>query len=80
MDSVAKIKWHCRRGTKELDFLLEEYLLKHYNQANVEEQRLFIELLGLQDSQLIWSLLGDQLPKAEGLARLVKKIRKNKNI
>ena len=80
MDSIAKIKWRCRRGTKELDFLLEEYLLKHYNQANVEEQRLFIELLGLQDSQLIWFLLGDQLPKAEGLARLVKKIRKNKNI
>ena len=80
MDSIAKIKWRCRRGTKELDFLLEEYLLKHYNQANVEEQRLFIELLGLQDSQLIWFLLGDQLPEAEGLARLVKKIRKNKNI
>lgn len=80
MDSIAKIKWRCRRGTKELDFLLEEYLLKYYNQANVEEQRLFIELLGLQDSQLIWFLLGDQLPEAEGLARLVKKIRKNKNI
>ena len=77
MDSLAKIKWRCRRGTKELDFLLESYLHNHYKQTNAEQQDLFIELLNLPDSQLIWFLLGDQLPESEGLAGLVKKIRKN---
>ncbi len=75
----AKLKWRCRRGTKELDSLLEGYLDKHYYQANSEEQGLFIELLNSQDSQLIWYLLGDQLPESEGLARLVKKIRCHTN-
>ncbi len=76
MDSFAKLKWRCHRGTKELDFLLEGYLNKYFNLANNEEKVLFKELLTLQDSQLILLLLGDQMPDSEGLARLVKKIRK----
>ena len=78
--SIAKLKWHCRRGTKELDYLLETYLNNYYHQVDKEEQLLFRELLMSQDSQLIWYLLGDQLPESEGLAKLVKKIRSHANI
>ncbi len=80
MESIAKLKWHCRRGTKELDSLLENYLVTSYNQVANEEQALFRELLELQDTQLIWFLLGDQLPDTEGLAKLVKKIRNNSDL
>ena len=80
MESIAKLKWHCRRGTKELDFLLENYLMTSYSLDANEEQVLFRELLGLQDTQLIWFLLGDQLPDSEGLAQLVKKIRNNRDL
>lgn len=79
MESFAKLKWRCRRGTKELDYLLEDYLVQDYEQANKEEQKLFIEFLSLQDTQLIFFLLGGQLPESEGLSELVKKIR-NKTI
>ena len=79
MESFAKLKWRCRRGTKELDYFLEGYLIQDYEQANKEEQKLFIELLSLQDTQLIFFLLGGQLPESEGLSELVKKIR-NKTI
>jgi antitoxin CptB len=78
--SIAKLKWHCRRGTKELDCLLESYLNKHYHLVDKEEQLLFKELLKSQDSQLIWYLLGDKLPESEGLAKLVKKIRSHTNV
>ncbi len=78
--SIAKLKWRCRRGTKELDYLLEAYLNKYYQLVDKEEQLLFKELLMSQDSQLIWYLLGDQLPESEGLAKLVKKIRSPANI
>ena len=80
MESVPKLKWRCRRGTKELDYLLENYLHKYYQQANKDEQALFIELLGMQDSQLIWFLLGDRQPESTGLLKLVKKIRTNPDI
>ncbi len=81
MESISKLKWRCRRGTKELDYLLEGYLDKHYTLANKNEQALFVELLTLQDSQLIWFLLGEkQLPASKGLASLVKKIRSQSNL
>jgi antitoxin CptB len=79
MESISKLKWRCRRGTKELDFLMEGYLDKHYSLANKNEQALFVELLNLQDSQLIIFLLGEQLPSSKGLASLVKKIRNQSN-
>ena len=73
----AKLKWQCRRGTKELDSLLEAFLVEHINPANID---LFIELLNLQDPQLISFLLGEQLPESTELATLVKQIRDNTNI
>ncbi len=75
MDSFSKLKWRCRRGTKELDILLERFLVNQLSRADQKEQVFFIELLDLQDSQLILYLLGNQLPKARGLSDLVKKIR-----
>ena len=80
MESYAKLKWHCRRGTKELDFLLEEYLTTSYNKSADDEKVLFEQLLQLQDTQLIWLLLGDQVPDSKRLAILVKKIRNNDNV
>lgn len=73
----AQLKWQCRRGTKELDSLLEAFLINGVNTANTD---LFIELLALQDSQLIWFLLGERLPESAGLATLVKQIRNNTDI
>jgi len=77
MESTAKLKWRCRRGTKELDYLLESYLDRNYKDSSKEDQLLFVELLSLQDTQLIFFLLGDQLPESKGLAKIVKKIRNN---
>lgn len=75
MASFAQLKWQCRRGTKELDYLLESYLIKHHPQMNPHELALFVELLNLQDSKLILCLLGNQLPESTELVDLVKKIR-----
>lgn len=77
MESIAKLKWQCRRGTKELDYLLEEYLNSSYMQVAEEEKVLFEELLSMQDPILISYLLGEQLPESKELVSLVKKIRKN---
>jgi len=75
LDDISKLKWRCRRGTKELDFLLEGYLMKHYAQANNEEQSLFVELLTFQDSQLILYLLGDKKSESREIDQLLKKIK-----
>ena len=48
----SKLRWRCRRGTKELDTLTERYLDLYYSTANKQEQSAFSTLLELQDPEL----------------------------
>ncbi len=75
MDELARLKWQCRRGTKELDFLLNRYLETGYLVADEGERALFVELLGMEDDMLVGVLMGDRKPEAKKLAGLVNKIR-----
>ena len=74
MYQLAKLKWQCRRGTKELDLLLKQYLEIGYLVADRKEKALFVELLKLEDNQLIGVLMGEA--KAGKMQFLVKKIAK----
>ncbi len=73
MDSLNKLRWQCRRGTKELDFLLMGYLDRHYFQADKHLQMQFMELLQMEDDFLITVLLGDT--DAGSMNCLIEKIR-----
>lgn len=53
MDELSILKWQCRRGTKELDSLLNTYLENYYPFADQCQKSWFIELLKLEDDQLI---------------------------
>ena len=50
---LSKIRWRCRRGTKELDHLLLSYFEDHYQDANESEKTSFEAMLSLQDNVLI---------------------------
>ncbi|MFI3154879.1 MAG: succinate dehydrogenase assembly factor 2 [Methylococcaceae bacterium] len=73
MDELARLKWQCRRGTKELDFLLNRYLETEYLMANEAERDLFVKLLGIEDDQLVGVLMGEL--EVVGMGVLVGKIR-----
>ncbi len=75
MTQLAKLRWQCRRGTKELDYLLLSYVDSEYALADAEEKALFIELLALEDDQLILTLLGDLDVATAGMKVLVGKVR-----
>jgi antitoxin CptB len=53
LQTSAKLKWQCRRGTQELDKLLLGYLEKDYLHAMPDEQQHFQQLLNLEDSELL---------------------------
>ena len=74
MIPLAKLRWQCRRGTKELDYLLLRYVDSEYAQADAEEKALFIELLAQEDDQLILTLLGDLEVATAAMKVLVGKI------
>ena len=70
----AKLHWQCRRGTKELDFLLLRYLDINYVLADKEEQSCFIELLALEDDVLLGLLLSDVTVESVAMQALIGKI------
>jgi antitoxin CptB len=73
MDELARLKWQCRRGTKELDFLLNRYMETGYLVADQGERDLFVELLGFEDDQLIGVLMGDlDIEEMEGLVQKIR--------
>lgn len=74
-NAFAKLKWRCRRGTKELDFLLGTYLEQRYSNSSIEEQKIFVEFLTFSDSLLILYLLGDGVPEAVPFKELANKIK-----
>ena len=75
MTQLAKLRWQCRRGTKELDWLLQRYLDSGYLSAEDEEKALFVELLELEDDKLVAVLMGDLEMEAAEMKLLVEKMR-----
>jgi antitoxin CptB len=59
---LTQIKWHCRRGMRELDVVLERYLQQRYATAPLAEQRAFEALLELPDPQLFAYLMRRETP------------------
>lgn len=75
MENTAKLSWRCRRGTLELDVLLQNYLDNGYHHADASEQAQFLDLLALEDDRLQAYLLEDKCPPNEPLSVLIKKVR-----
>lgn len=59
MDELARLRWQCRRGSLELDLILEKYLETGYLVADDEEKARFVDLLKLDDGELLGLLMGD---------------------
>ncbi len=73
---LNKLRWQCRRGIKELDNLLVNFLEQHYATASELEQRLFSDiLLKLEDDLLYGYFFTSQQPTQANLKQLVQKIR-----
>jgi antitoxin CptB len=58
-DYDGSLRWQCRRGMLELDYVLERYLDEHYAAADAGERDRFAQLLTAQDPELqAWILNG----------------------
>lgn len=76
MTGLDKLRWQCRRGTLELDLLLQRYLNQEYLQADEEEKRQFVELIDWEDGELLQVFLGGNKPEKSGYDSLISKIRR----
>ena len=65
-----RLVWRCRRGTKELDVMLERYLTHDFPAASSAELDVFERLLALPDERLAQYLYGHETPTDPALAAL----------
>ncbi len=69
--SVGRLRWRCRRGTKELDRILGGFLEEDYAKAPAEVQKAFIAFLDVQDPDIYDWLMGGKVPDDEGFKMIV---------
>ena len=69
---LAKLRWRCRRGMKELDGVLVDWLERHGADGDLV---LFERLLEAEDTDLWHWVTGRRAPDDAALARLVGQIR-----
>ena len=74
-DEMAKLRWRCRRGMRELDRILEAFLADGYLGLDAGERQKFAEFLEYPDPDLHAYLVGNAEPSDSELAGLVRHIR-----
>jgi len=75
MTHYAKLKWHCRRGMRELDLLLEGFLVNQYEALSAADRASFERLLDCCNEDLMaWFINGDS-SQDEQLAGIVNQVR-----
>ncbi len=73
--TFGQLRWHCRRGMKELDELLVRWLEQHYDQQSSDRQRLFRDFLDLPDPLMAAYLLGREQSDNPDQQALIEQIR-----
>lgn len=72
--NMGRLAWQCRRGMRELDALLEDYLAKRFAIADLSEQRGFARLLELPDPLLFACLMGGATVEDPDARRVIQHI------
>lgn len=71
----ARLRWLCRRGMKELDVLLERFLVDTYDNLDDAQKDAFQRLMAMEDPDLMAVLLGKQEAPDDGCAAIVEMLR-----
>lgn len=77
---VARLRWRCRRGTRELDALVGWWLDARYAAAAPALQAAFAELLEVQDPDLWNWLVGREAASRADWQLIVDEIRQRNHV
>lgn len=75
MQDINRLKWLCRRGTKEMDFLMEEFLKRHYPSSSEQIKQAFFKLLNYPDSRIMDLVFHNQVDEDEAINQIIKIMR-----
>ena len=73
--ALKRLRWRCRRGTRELDQLVGWWLDERHSSAPAEQQTAFAALLEAQDPDLWDWVMGRSRPDDVEQAAIIDAIR-----
>jgi antitoxin CptB len=62
MNDQSRLRWRCRRGIREMDLLLQEFLAASYPVLSSAEQQAFEQMLDEADLDLLAWITGRAEP------------------
>ena len=68
---IKHLRWKCRRGMLELDYLLLKFFDLHFEKLSSKEQVLFASLLEYPDTDLYQWLIKQQAPESKEIEQLI---------
>lgn len=72
---LRRLRWRCRRGMRELDQLMERFLVRAWPSASGVDRGVFLRLLETEDDKLWRWFMGYEPASDEALAQMVERIR-----
>ena len=76
MSHTSRLRWLCRRGMKELDLLLINYLDNIYPSADASDQQTFESLLEMADPDLYTLVTGKTQSDDVQVMRVIEVLRR----
>jgi antitoxin CptB len=73
--SKSRLYWRCRRGMLELDYLLQNYLHKHFESFTAADTAAFQKLLDTPDALLLEYLMQRTIPVDPVIRDVIQKVR-----
>ena len=71
----SRLRWRCRRGMLELDILLNNFLVNHYDNLSNDEKNIFDSMLDYPDQVLLDLLMDIMMPVSHDIGRIAKLVR-----
>ena len=71
----SRLLWRCRRGIKEMDIILQDFIYNYYDKLDDENKMAFSELLNEQDLDILNWIMGKDKASNDKLINIVNIIR-----
>lgn len=75
MNDLSRLRWRCRRGIREMDLLLQDFLSGPWAELSTDEQRSFERLLEETDLDLFEWISGRAEPHDPAFRLLIGRLR-----
>ena len=76
----SRLLWRCRRGIREMDIVLQEFLNQSYDTLSDADKYSFAQLLDEADLDILNWIMGKDEPENDGIKNIITLIRQSRQI